>query len=162
MSNEDNLPARTVTSAELDTITEADVELFLAILAGEVEVLETDPGTVSREMLTRTLMAPDADAVLAELGSTTALKDIVGKVIQVTDWRLRAGNIDDSPVYMLIDCADAQTGEIVTYNTSARTIMAQLARLKWLGELPILVKIKQSDKATASGYYPLSLVRPLD
>lgn len=148
-------------SGELLDMDTLDIDTTLRIIMGELPVQVHSGPEAEREMLRRTLEATDADAVLDDTAGTISTKDLVGRIIVINSFQLRPSTEKPGEVYMLLDAVDVQKSEPITVNTGSRKIMAQIAKLAQLGELPLAVKVHQSEKATAAGQYPLSLRRPV-
>lgn len=61
------------------------------------------------------------------------------------------------PFYVVVEAVHADTGEMLKWQTSSDTIVAQLMRLAMLGNIPALVTVEKAPKPTKAGFYPMSL-----
>lgn len=139
---------RTISADVLGNTDALDVETVLAILNGEYELAETDADQISQEIMRRTLSASSLDEVLGDQPGMTSAKELAGQPVEILDFTLRPSDYDDSPIYMAIEAVNMTTGEHFTMSCGSRRVMAQVAKLKWLGVLPQPVRII-SDKTRA-------------
>lgn len=151
-----HLPAQ-VTSDILEDIAQLDVETVLAILTGDVEIIETDTSQVSKEIMRTILEAETIEDVLSVNPGTKPSDDLLNVPLRFLDFRLMPSRFEDTTVYMAVECVYNATGEKFVLSTSSANVMAQIARAKWLGKMPFVAQIKRAEKATAAGYYPLRL-----
>jgi hypothetical protein len=90
--------------------------------------------------------------------ATVATRDYVDKPIEVRSAELREGELNGKrSYYMIIRAVDLSTGEMISLNTSALRIMAQVAYAAELNHLPMRVKIVPLGKAKAGRSAPLTL-----
>jgi hypothetical protein len=86
------------------------------------------------------------------------LQKYVGKTLKIIGMERRVSEIEGGmPWYLMVDAIDVASGELIKLNTSAGTPMAKMTMLHKFNNLPALVKITKTDKATRSGFYPLEL-----
>jgi hypothetical protein len=139
---------RTISANVLDNTTDLDVDTVLAILNGEYELAETDADQITEEIMRRTLSAATLDEVLGETPGLLSTASLVGIPLELLDFSLRPSDYQDTPVYMVVDAVNMTTGEKFSFGTGSKRIMAQIAKLKWLGALPRPVKVV-GDKTRA-------------
>ena len=152
---ENEIARRTIDAAELDNLADQDIDMVLAIIMGEVQLAENDPGAVEREIARRTLAGETIDEILGDDGGVRGTKDFLGRVITVNDFTIRPSNLAEGKgIYFLVDVIDK--GESTLMSTSSTRIMAQLATLKMRNLLPLPVSV--SSDTTAGGFtvYKLS------
>lgn len=84
-------------------------------------------------------------------------KDLVGRELVIRKLERRESDKDGAlPWYFVVDATDAKTDRDVRFSTGSATIMAQLAMLHALGNLPAVVTI--TETITRSGQKALQLV----
>lgn len=127
-------------------------------LQGVSETAVEDPEMVAREVVKRILTATSIDDVLKPQTLIHA-EDMLWVPIEVTDVRFnqsdKEGNLTGA--YAVIDAKRMDTGQQVQISCGGQNVMAQLYQLKRLEALPLPVRLRQADKPTARGYYPLWL-----
>ena len=60
-------------------------------------------------------------------------------------------------MFLVVDAADAKTGEALTFTTSAVSVVLQLARAWSLGLFPLIADVVVAERPTARGFYPYHL-----
>jgi hypothetical protein len=143
------------TEPEAITIT---TEVALQAIADPTYVLPTtDAEEAARSIMARILEATDAAGVSAAAGGgTESWKDLLGVEFVLRGVRFAASTFGEGPtVYALVDAVDVE-GAPRTLTTGSVTAMAQLAKLDQLKAYPTKYawRLIESDKPTASGYYP--------
>jgi len=61
------------------------------------------------------------------------------------------------PWFLVVDYADAGTGELSTFTTGAVSVVAQLVKAWAMGALPLACTLRQSERPSRAGYYPQHL-----
>jgi hypothetical protein len=115
---------------------------------------EDDDGT---GIILDILQATSWEGVNTE-GSMPDAEKMLHKEVKVLQISKRESTIEESDTgfYLVVDYVDGN-GEPGKFQTSSRTITAQLVRLWMLDAFPALVKVCKGDKPTRRGFWPLSL-----
>lgn len=133
------------------------VEDAVAVVMGDVEPEPEDSEAIQRLIVGRILSAKTAADIFTD-DSTTATKDLLDIPLVITDVRLAKSELEDArPVYMLIECARRDTGEMIVLNSGAAKIMATLYQCKRLGLLPVEASVYEVTKAAKGRSAPLGL-----
>ncbi len=61
------------------------------------------------------------------------------------------------PFYLVADTVDMRTGEAKEYTVGATVPVATFTRATFLGHLPMIVRLYESEKPTKSGYKPVNV-----
>lgn len=61
------------------------------------------------------------------------------------------------PWFLVVDAADAESGEVVTFTTGAVSVVAQLVKAWQMGAFPLAATLRQSARPSRSGYFPQHL-----
>lgn len=61
------------------------------------------------------------------------------------------------PFYLVADVVNPQSGEVKEYTVGATVPVAILTRATFMGHLPMIVKLVESEKPTKSGYKPINV-----
>lgn len=139
-------------STELATVD----ELREYLVDGRVPEIE-DPHVTQMRIIDAILTADDEDQVFNTSGTTAAV-ELLGVPLEIRDVTVKKSEIADAlPVYMLLDCLRGDTGELITVNTGAPTIMAQAWWLKAHGRLPRKVTVIAKADAKPGQSPPLGL-----
>lgn len=132
-------------------------EVDIARLMGDVMPEAEDSDVVQRQMVARILEAETLEGIFADF-KTTATRDLIGVPIQIASCRLREGEQDGKKgVYMLLDCARLDDGEVFVANTGAPQIMAVVWGSMLHNALPIQVEVAEAQAAKAGRSAPLRL-----
>lgn len=134
-----------------------DTNAALARFLGAATALEPiDPQQAALDMVRRILAGDTVDEVLEGQAAIHAA-DVLGVTLVVTGVRWNESDLGGGPgFYALMDCVDGD-GNSFTITCGAITVMAQLFRLHELGAFPTRLVIEEAEKATRSGYKPMSL-----
>lgn len=142
---------------ELDTTHAEQEELAAfrqALLTGELEV-DIDPAVVMRRIAEGIMDAPDLAAAFKE-PNLWAAKDQTGTPYELRRLNLHASRFEGgAPVFASVDAVDLTTGEVGVLNTSAVKHLAKLYVMARDHAFPVKVRITQSIRPTAGGFYPL-------
>lgn len=99
------------------------------------------------------------DILAASTGNVLHGEDLAGKPFMLYSFEIRRSDKDKNgvlPYYLLCTIDRGRGNELMS--VGALTVVMQSVALAKRGLLPQRVKIVQSSKPTASGYYPLQLV----
>lgn len=133
--------------------TELDVQRIMGEVLPEIE----DSEAAQRAIVER-ILASDTLEETFRSATTIATRELVGKPIAIRDCRWMRSDIEDARgVYMLLDCADLQTGEVFVANTGSPTVLAIVWANKQHGRLPIEVKVVEAAAAKPGRNAPLTL-----
>lgn len=139
--------------------------------ASELEAM----AQVNQELTRRLKAVPDGPddggaSLFMQLLSVTHWKDLdapwsseglakyIGKMIIINAIHKMPSDIEDGPGwYLVVHGAVAETGEEVTFTTSAVAVMIQLIIMATNGWLPITVIPRVAEKPTKRGFYPQHL-----
>ena len=142
---------------ELDTTHAEQEELAMfreALLTGELEV-DIDPAVVMARIAERIMDSPDLEAAFKEPPLWSA-KDQTGTPYELRRLNLHASKFEGGgPVFASVDAVDLSTGEVGVLNTSAVKHLAKLYVMARDHAFPVKVRITQSIRPTAGGFYPL-------
>jgi len=142
---------------ELDTTHGEQEELAAfkaALLTGELEV-DIDPAVVMRRIAEQIVESPDLAAAFKEPPLWSA-KDQTGTPYELRRLNLHASSFEGgAPVFASVDAVDLTTGEVGVLNTSAVKHLAKLYVMARDHAFPVRVRITQSIRPTAGGFYPL-------
>lgn len=135
-------------------VTSTEVEKFLtAVMDQSVD----DPAAVSTAIVASILQAKSVDEVLNRQNTVDA-SSVVGQRLAIRGARWMRSDLQEGPgFYALIDAAN-DDGEPLLITCGSRNVMAQVYRLIELNALPCYAAIEESERATAAGYHPMSLV----
>lgn len=118
---------------------------------------EADDEDAGMQIVGRILDASSPDQLNA-LGELPSGEDVAGRTLVVHGLQRRPSSFDSGlGVYLVIDAADADTGESVRFGCGSTTVVAVLAKAHHEGWLPITVRITVADKATKAGFRPLNI-----
>jgi hypothetical protein len=137
-----------------------DSEVFQRFLAAaDAPGFETDPDQVSLDIIARILNASSVDDVLGGAGAVHA-RDYLDTPFVLTGVRFNRSAFDGAgpQFYAVLEGADAD-GVPVAITCGAKNVIAQAWKLADMEALPIDLVIKQSSKATASGFHVMWLER---
>jgi hypothetical protein len=147
----------TESAGPLVEVEEVDPELEAfrkAIATGELEV-EVDGAAIGRRIASEIMDSPDLEAAFADKPTWSA-RDVIGYAFELRGLHLNLSQYDKgSPVYAAVDAVDLNTGEVGVLNTSAAKHLAKLYVMERDHRFPVRVRISQSARPTAAGYYPL-------
>jgi len=142
---------------ELDTTHSEQEELAAfksALLTGVLEV-DIDPAVVMRRIAEQIVESPDLEAAFREL-PLWAAKDSVGSSYELRRLNLHASSFEGgSAVFGSVDAVDLTTGEVGVLNTGSVKHLAKLYVMARDHAFPVRVRITQSIRPTAGGFYPL-------
>ncbi len=142
---------------ELDTTHGEQEELAQfrqALVTGKLEV-DIDPDVVMRRIAEQITDSPDLAAAFKEPPLWSA-KDQTGTPYELRRLNLHASQYDKgAPVFASVDAVDLTTGEVGVLNTSAVKHLAKLYVMARDHAFPVRVRITQSIRPTAGGFYPL-------
>ncbi len=142
---------------ELDTTHSEQEELAAfksALLTGVLEV-DIDPAVVMRRIAEQIVESPDLEAAFREL-PLWAAKDSVGSSYELRRLNLHASSFEGgSAVFGSVDAVDLTTGEVGVLNTGSVKHLAKLYVMARDHAFPVRVRITQSLRPSASGFYPL-------
>ncbi len=86
------------------------------------------------------------------------LRDWVNKEIVIEDVKKADSDFQgDLGVFLILDFYDKESGEKVTATTGAQSIMCQVMMAYVKGWLPLNCIVRQKDKPTKKGFYPMHL-----
>jgi len=149
--------ARRLTWPERDMTQLAIPEHLLGQVLDAVELIPAEGGGGMEGILTQLLSAASVDD-LNKPWSGTSGRELAGRRLSIRDMIRRPSAFDDGPaIFLVVRCADAKTGEEVTFTTSALAVIVQLAIAHKMGLFPLLADIVVSDRPTERGYYPYHL-----
>lgn len=96
------------------------------------------------------------------LGGLPEAEDMIGKRLRIEKLTRRESTQEDTwtPWYFVVEGTIKPSGEPFVFGTSAKSIVAQLAAMYALGQLPALVEVVKAEKDTKKGHRPLALRRP--
>lgn len=115
---------------------------------------------VMEDIMRRVLESETPDQVLAE-SLPVKVETILNKPIQLRGVRIGETDFQDGfPYYAILDCVYGNPPSPHVVTVGAFKVMAQLYVLAKMNQWPQVVMFKRSDKATKSGYWPISMVRP--
>jgi hypothetical protein len=163
--------ARASASEELEVYGAASTDIerlddWAEILKGNKPVpeVEYDADTVQRQILDQILSA-ESEEELENFGSATGWQELMGIPIEILGFEWRASTFKEAsgpPTFVVVRGIRLDTGDHVVLTNGGSNVQAQLLVLAKLGKIPGAIRVlKQSDKATKAGYYPLWLVTPL-
>ena len=110
----------------------------------------------TERILRQILGATDATQLDSAWSSDT--EAIVGKEQSVTGLkRLPSDFKDGLGVFLVVESVITETGEMVTWTTSAVSVVGQLVKAYAAEWLPLPCVLRRSDRPTANGYYPQHL-----
>jgi len=85
-------------------------------------------------------------------------RSLAGKRLSIRGCHQRPSSFEDGAgVFLVVDAADAKTGEALTFTTSAVSVVLQLARAWSLGLFPLIADVVVAERPTARGFYPYHL-----
>jgi hypothetical protein len=121
---------------------------------------EPDPEYLSRMLLSQTLTAESADAVMAQSG-IRKLQEAIPNVpgagtgpVAITDLYVTGSDFGEgAPCYMILTAIDLETEFETKYSTGAQMLQAQVLRLLALGNWPIRCNIKRLDRKDKGGRF---------
>ncbi len=147
-------------AGELVVLDDAQVELALqGELGDNVAIAIQDPQQVQIDIIKRILASPNADSVLGGQRAISG-RECLDRPFQLRGVRWHRSRFDQGlPVFAVLDASFLDDGETVAITTSAGNVMAQAYALHKLGELPVDVRIVESDHDTAAGFKPQWLER---
>lgn len=133
-------------------------EQFIQKLELTHSVQVSDPDAVAKSIVQKILDMDDVDQILSgNIGGVVHAEDLLDTPVTVTDVRYnKSDHADGLGFYAICDATKSDGTEIV-FSIGSMNAMAQLFRLQSLDALPVTLKIVQSKKQTASGYYPMWL-----
>lgn len=125
-----------------------------ALLTGELEV-DIDPAVVMARIAERIMDSPDLEAAFKDPPLWSA-KDQTGTPYELRRLNLHASRFEGGvPVFASVDAVDLTTGEVGVLNTSAVKHLAKLYVMARDHRFPVKVRITQSIRPSAGGFYPL-------
>lgn len=129
---------------------------MLAVIRGVDEFTEVDDDAIQTDILERMLAAKSWEELTTPQVVEHA-KDHLNKPLTFVGARLAKSTVENgSGVYMLIDAVDG--GKPILLSCGSSNVMTILAIALARDWLPADGLIKQSEKATKSGYKPLNLL----
>lgn len=132
-----------------------DRQKFLDYL--EAQAATAPDGT---EITERIMAATTVDDVLSGASSElTKAENILGVPLMILSVRFNASDFaltNPLGAYAVMDCVTTQ-GEKRVVSCGSETVMAQLYRLITMDALPVHVQINRTERATKSGFHPMSL-----
>lgn len=148
----------TVTQDQGDLVQLASTQARLEAFANYLSQIPDAPDSDGSEIIADIMSATSWEGVNTE-GKMPDTETMRGRRLKITSFGKRPTDMNDSkyPWYLVVDSIDADTGEMVKWQTSSETVMAQLVKLALLGTIPAVVTVERAEKATKRGYYPLSL-----
>jgi len=85
-------------------------------------------------------------------------RSLAGKRLTIRGCHQRPSSFEDGAgIFLVVDAADAKTGESLTFTTSAVSVVLQLARAWSLGLFPLIADVVVAERPTARGFYPYHL-----
>jgi len=144
--------------AHVDTAAPAPISPEVAARVRElVAPIPGDDGTGAERIVTQLLNAQTVDDLNAPWEGTSG-RSLAGKRLVISSVTQRPSAYQDGAgVFLVVDAADATTGERATFTTSALSTVIQLARCHQLGIFPIIADVVVADRPTARGFYPYHL-----
>ena len=160
--------AQTVTGvvvpAEVGTIATAGpaIRTLVEWLESQVSGGDADPFAGLESMIRQVFEADTPADVLKERipvsGKSFLRKPFVLNGFSVTRSEFSEG--DGCPYYLNLQATDERTGETVVINIGSWIVCAQVAALVNADSLPVRCEIREKDKPTSKGFYPLRLHMP--
>lgn len=139
--------------ARFTPMTSQQVEQALIDMLASLPDAEDSDGS---EIIARILQAESWDQTDVQGSLPDAEAMIPYGMIRVDRIGKKPSDIEGSlPFYLVVDGVALSTGEVITFQTSSRTVTAQLIRQHQLNALPVVGSIHKAEKKTRSGFYPL-------
>lgn len=149
--------SRRLTWPERDTTQLAIPEHLLSQVLDAVELIPAEGGAGVEGILTQLLSAATVDDLNRPWAGTSG-RELAGRRLNIRSMIRRPSQYDDGPaIFLVVQCADAKTGEEVTFTTSALAVIVQLAVAHRMGMFPVLAEVVVADRPTERGYYPYHL-----
>lgn len=147
--------------AEVAQVEPAEVEGYSpAVLAKVRELVDAIPGDDSNggERIVLQLLAAESIDDLNAPWEGTSGRNLAGKRLAIRGLAQRPSSFEGgSGIFLVVDAADAKTGEAATFTTSAIAVVLQLAQAYVRGMFPLLAEVVVAPRPTAKGFYPYHL-----
>jgi hypothetical protein len=147
------------TNKQTEVVQMAPKELLNTAFGQAMEAMRADNEGVYEETLLRIMNGSSVDDILGE-DTVLHLRDHLGKTFTLLSATIMKSDKEGGLggfLVMTVRFDGKLFDEIMT--TGAATILAQVISLTKNNLLPVRVKAKETDKPTASGQYPMSLVK---
>lgn len=116
-----------------------------------------DDGTGGQRIVEQLLAATSIDDLNAPWEGTSG-RSLNGRRLRVLGITQRPSQFDDGAgIFLVVQAADAKTGEAVTFTTSAVAVVLQLAQAWVRGMFPLLADVVVAQRPTSRGFYPYHL-----
>lgn len=149
--------ASRLTWPERDTTQVAIPEHLLAQVLDAVELIPTEGSAGVEGILAQLLTATSVDDLNKPWAGTSG-RELAGKRLTIRSLIRRPSSFEDGPaIFLVVQCADAKTGEEVTFTTSALAVIVQLAIAHRMGIFPLIAEVVVAERPTERGYYPYHL-----
>lgn len=141
-------------SQELAVMTPAIRERFEVLLA---DVPEADAEEATISIVTAIVGAEDPDDLDAPWAGQ-GMRKLIGRLLRVDSIKRLPSDFADGPGWYLgCDCLIEASGEKLFVTTGSLPILAQLATAYVKGWLPLSVVVRQSERPSRNGYFPMHL-----
>lgn len=122
-----------------------------------VQDIPGDDGTGAESIVLQLLNAQTIDDLNAPWEATNG-RALNGKRLIIRGVTQRQSQFEDGAgVFLVVDAADAKTGEQATFTTSALSVVIQLAQAHRKGFFPIIADVVVAERPTERGFYPYHL-----
>lgn len=136
-------------------LTQLDI-VTRALTSGNIQ-LEQDPNEVQREIVERILGAETFEQAMSE-PTVWHGRDVLDRELRILGVRWWASQYAEGPAaFATMDVVETSTGEVAVVTSSAIRVMAKLLRAAIEGRFPLVGFLRQADRMTAQGYYPMWL-----
>lgn len=126
-------------------------------LADKFSELLVEPETISLRIALNIMEGETAEEILSPTGTVNA-EDMGNAPFVLHSVEIMKSSFQDSiGFYALLHGTEINGETPITVNCGAANVVAQAAALQTKGHLPLPVYIERSARATARGYYPMSL-----
>jgi hypothetical protein len=150
----DPTPAAPVTALAPVPVSDAALAVWDSMLD---QVPET-PDDDANERILAQLAQASAIAQLDDPWRSEGMKAYRDVPLRVTDITRRPSDFEGPiPFFLVVKAGRLDTGELVTFTTSALGAMAQLVKAYVSGWLPLDVIPRQAERPTRAGYWPMHL-----
>lgn len=152
----DSSPGAEVAPAEGGEVAEYSPAV-LAKVRELVAAIPGDDGSGGERIVTQLLAADTIDDLNAPWQGTSG-RNLAGKRLSIRGLAQRPSSFEGGAgIFLVVDAADAKTGDVATFTTSSIAVVLQLAQAYRLGMFPLLVEVVVAPRPTARGFYPYHL-----
>lgn len=152
----ENQPGAEVAPAEGGEVAEYSPAV-LAKVRALVAAIPGDDGSGGERIVTQLLDATTVDDLNAPWEGTSG-RNLAGKRLSIRGLAQRPSSFEGGAgVFLVVDAADAKTGDATTFTTSSIAVVLQLAQAYAMGMFPLICEVVVSPRPTARGFYPYHL-----